>query len=251
MRINAEMTGVRSEVARRTLNGETYQRGAGTFTMDGVALSRSTVQEAKAEDTTKYLLCGTCGMLLSFNNLTNCKRCKQLPPPDDYFMAQIAKDWQRRRIDLQSGQHSPIVRRKNLTDDCSTVTSAAETYLIAEEQYAMEVKLSLSERREPSYHKLSAPVDPGFKYRKFLSGMGMQEPWEKVYSQGDRLWLPSRANMSRQSHITHDKVQIDGNPSIGKEIRQHGPQDKPHHIRTFPGFSKTFKVGLKRPPSKY
>ena len=253
MRVNNEMRGVRDIVARRTLNGETYQRGAGTFLMDGQPLSRRVVMETKAEDTNKYMLCGTCGVMLSLSDPSAiCLKCKQVDPrslPDETFMSRVVGDWMKHEVGIQKDREKRTVVRSNLTDDISTVTSAAETYMIAQEQFEQECKLSLSERREPSYHRLTQPVDPGFKYKKFLSGFGMQEPWEKVYSQGERLWLPSRASTTRTKHIAEDIVKIRGAPSAGKEMRQHGPQDKPYHTRREMDH-RQIKVQLRRAPSQ-
>ena len=142
MRINNEMRRHRDTVVRRTLNGETYQRGAGTFIMDGVPLSRCNVQQSKAADTDKYLLCGTCGVLLSLyaEDVRTCAKCKQecirRPDPsasaaqENLYMQTVVHDWMKNRVGIQQ-QESPSrrVRRRDLTDDTSTVTSAAETYV--------------------------------------------------------------------------------------------------------------------------
>jgi len=251
MRVNNEMRGVRDIVARRTLNGETHNRSAGTFIMDGQPLGRTAVLQAKAHETCKYLLCGTCGVMLSLRDPDAfCLKCRQVDPrslPDETFLSRVVSDWMAHKVQIQ---HEPerVVIRKDLTDDTSTVSSA-ETYLIAQEQFEREVKLSLSERREPSSHRLSQPVDPGFKYKKFLSGFGMQEPWEKVYSQGERLWLPSRANATRSKHVAEGVVNLKGAPSRGKEMRLYGPQDKPHHTRREMDHRQV-KVTLRRTPSQ-
>jgi hypothetical protein len=245
MRVNNEMTGIRNIVDRRTRNGETYQRGAGTFIMDGQPLCRGTIQDASSKAFQKYLLCGTCGILLSIDEAKVCKKCKQIDPNEDTFMVRVVGDWMNQRVQIQHKSPGPPVIRKDYSDDVSTVTSAAETYIKAQEMFEQEVKLSLSERSEPSRHRLTEPVDPGFKYKKFLSGFGMQEPWEKVYSQGERLWLPSRASTSRQKHILEDVKRVNGTPSKGKELRGYGPQDKPHYVNREIDH-RALKINLKR-----
>jgi hypothetical protein len=250
MRINNEMRRHRDTVTRRTLNGETHQGGAGTFIMNGQPISRNACLGSNPKDTKKYLLCGTCGVLLSINNLKVCTKCKQLEINEDIYMTKVADDWQSRKLDMQHVNPNKFISRRNYTDEISTVTSAAETYLAAEEAFETQCKLSISNRLSPSKHKLTTPVDPGPKYRKFLSGMGMQEPWEKVYSQGERLWLPSRAGQSRQKLLqvgteedfTDEKVD---RVAFSSKLRKFGNQDAPHHTHRALNL-RTMKVDLNR-----
>jgi len=148
------------------------------------------------------------------------------------------------------------------------------SYMAAEEAFEQQVRLSVSSRMHPSEHKLTAPVEPGQPYRKFLSGFGMQEPWEKVYSQGERRWLPSRASLSRQQNISNGTVAVavgaalgcssragssngtgttGGNGSSSRagsgKLRQYGETDQPHHTRRDGADHRQMRISTRREPS--
>ena len=252
MRVNNEMRKHRDTVAKKTMNGETYNRGSGSFIMDGVPVLRTTIAQAKPASRDKYLLCGTCGIVLSITEITACRKCKQEALSEDNYLLHVADDWMAQRLNIQYKNPHMRIRRRDLTDEVSTVTSAGESYTEAEEAFEQQVKLSVSSRLQPSSHKLTAPVDPGAPYKKFLSGFGMQEPWEKVYSAPERKWLPSRASMSRQKALFHNQVAV---PAAGSERLQlentkaQLAYPKPESATRSGSVSRSLKINLKREPS--
>ena len=254
MRINNEMRRHRDTVDKKTIKGETYNRGSGSFIMNGAPLLRATIEQADPRQSDKYLLCGTCGVLLSTTEVTACLKCKQETLDERNYLLHVADDWMAQRVKIQHQNPGRFVRRRDLTDEVSTVTSAAETHMEAEEAFEQQCKLSISSRLAPSNHKLTAPVDVGAPYKKFLSGFGMQEPWEKVYSQGERKWLPSRASMSRQKALSENKVKATVVAPEGSEklhmlnTKAQLAFPKPEHAARS-GNNRSLKVGLRREPS--
>ena len=232
MRINHEMTTMRQKVREKAIDGFGFTSAPGTFMLNGNQLSRSSVQNCSSHETDKLYLCGTCGSLLSNNRVVHCESCKQMKVSDKSFIGTLADDWRRRKVSIQfqppEHERRPV-RRVDLTDDASTVTSGDRSYWENCEREYLETRLSMSESREPSTRRLPKIAAADDKYKKFLSGFGMQEPNEKVYSQAERLWLPSRVGLVRSKAIVDGKVTVNS-PIKGQALRQHGPQDKPHFV---------------------
>tara|TARA_B110000090_G_scaffold186923_1_gene216029 strand:- start:50 stop:607 length:558 start_codon:yes stop_codon:yes gene_type:complete len=183
-------------------------------------------------------------------------------------MGQISADWMRRKVTIQKDRDRDrkfVPKIVDYTDDTSTVTTAGESAANDWDRQYNDTKLSRSIREKPTGTKMAYPGDPDEKFYKFLSGFGMQEPWEKIYSQGERLWLPSRAGTARTHTIANEtvklvkkiniddkQIQIGGTPSKkSQSLRRFGGamyQDKPHTVDR--GRNPTsLKVPLRREPS--
>lgn len=212
MRVNQEMMTHRMKVRKMINDGNGYNRAMGNFMLNGSMVNRNTIEDCRSGDISKILYCGTCGSVLSTSMVASCTKCcqRRVDPYDNQdAMAQLVEDWQRREVEIQYNPHRRIVKRVDLTDDVSSVTSGALSAREEWDRYWNESKLSQSERTEVSHSKeLPYPGDIDDKFRRHLSGIGMQEPWEKVYSQGERLWLPSRANLIRTDNIANTTVRI-------------------------------------------
>ena len=95
----------------------------------------------------------------------------------------------------------------------------------------------------------------------------------QVYSQGERRWLPSRASLSRSHRISNGVVppmpsssSVEGrgagtgtgtgtggkegsSSSSSSRLRQHGPQDQPHHTRRDGADHSSLRISTRREPS--
>jgi hypothetical protein len=234
MRVNHEMNTIRTRVRDKTMDGFGFTASPGCFMLNGDQLSRKSIRNASSHETSKVLQCGTCGIVLSTEEVAHCVKCKQMKIDKDTWIGTLVDDWQKRKVSIQ---YEPPewerrrIKRMNKTDDVSSVTSGDLSYREECEKAYLQMPLSRSDRREPSTHKVSHPGHPDQSYHKFLSGFGMQEPWERVYSQGERLWLPSRVGIKRSSNIANGSVRLPGSPSKGVTLRQFGGgQDRPHAV---------------------
>ena len=247
MRVNHEMSVMRQRVREKTIDGFGFTSSPGLFLMNGDLLSHRTIENASSHETDKIVMCGTCGTTLSTSQTVSCRKCRQMEVKEDTFIGTLADDWRRRKVSIQYKDplnERKLVRRTSETDDVSSVTSGDRSYLEDCDRKYLEAPLSRSDRREPSTHKMPHPGVPDDKYYKFLSGFGMQEPTEKIYSQGERLWLPSRAGLQRSEAIANGKVSLKGSPSKIGTLRNFGPEDKPHWTDRSRN-PKSFKMSLK------
>ena len=111
------------------------------------------------------------------------------------------------------------------------MTSGDLSYREECEKAYLQLPLSRSDRRELSTHKLPHPGHPDQAFHKFLSASACRSRGKRVYSQGERLWLPSRASLKRSSNIANGTVSLKGSPSKGVTIRHFGGgQDRPHAV---------------------
>ena len=239
------MSTMRMRVRDKTMDGFGFTSAPGGFMLNGDQLSRKSIQQASSHETDKILQCGTCGIVLSTEEITHCVKCKQMKIDKDTWIGTLVDDWQKRKVSIQYEApewEKRRIKRIDETDDISSVTSGDQSYREECEKAYLQMPLSRSDRREPSTHKMPHPGHPDEAYRKFLAGFGMQEPWERVYSQGERLWLPSRASVKRSSNIANGTVALRGSPSKGTTLRQFGGgQDRPHAVsRTTNGTSMRF-----------
>jgi hypothetical protein len=147
------------------------------------------------------------------------------------FIGTLGEDWRRHKVSIQYSPSEKPVRRRDETDDVSSVSSGDRSYIVDWQKKYAEVPLSKSDRRELSTHRMPHLGEPDEKYRKFLSGIGLQLGNEKVYSQPERLWLPSRAGLTRSQNIAQGTVKLAGSPSKGASLRQSGVgQDSSHGV---------------------
>lgn len=245
MRVNHEMSVMRQRVREKTLDGFGFTGSPGGFLLNGDHVSRRTIVNASSHEIEKIVMCGTCGARLSTSQTVSCRKCKQMEVKEDSFIGTLADDWRRHKVSIQykpPAHERRLIKRLDETDDLSSVTSGDRSYLEDCDRKYLEAPLSRSDRREPSTHKMPHPGEPEDKYYKFLSGFGMQEPKEKIYSQGERLWLPSRAGHQRSDAIANGRVTLKGSPSKDRTLRQHGPEDKPHWADRSRGSSKSFNL---------
>lgn len=245
MRVNHEMSVMRDKVREKTIDGFGFTQAPGQFLMNGDQINRRVIENCSSHETDKIVMCGTCGVTLSNTKVIHCARCRQMEVKEDTFIGTLADDWRRRKVSIQykpPKHERRLVQRMDETDDLSSVTSGDRSYLEDCDRKYLEAPLSRSDRREPSAHKMPHPGQPDDKYYKFLSGFGMQEPKEKIYSQGERLWLPSRSGVLRAEAIANGRVALRGSPSKGNTLRQYGgDQDKPHYIHRSTS-SKSLKI---------
>lgn len=234
MRVNHEMSLMRQRVREKAIDGFGFTQTPGGFLLNGDCLSRRTIENCSSHDVDKIVMCGTCGATLSTTKVTHCPKCRQMEVKEDTFIGTLADDWRRRKVSIQylpPKHQRRLIKRVDETDDLSSVTSGDRSYMEDCDRKYLEAPLSRSDRREPSTHKMPHPGEPDEKYYKFLSGIGMQLPKEKIYSQGERLWLPSRTGVQRSEARSNGRVTLRGSPSKGDTLRQYGgDQDKPHYI---------------------
>ena len=221
-----------------------YRAGAGTFLINGEPITRNSLAGAKSRLIDKYVYCGTCGSLLDHgqssldltrvpDDVKTCTRCKQVAAVDDGFddvplSIQLFQEWRQGRICLQKDPrkapkppkpapatpplalnlspnfheiHPINVWRKPTRGQPSPIQSKPPPRRLPQEgEYSSKGWFRDLDESEVAYKS------PSKKYVKWINGFGMQEPWERVLSAGDRLLLTSAASDKRLRRQHTDKV---------------------------------------------
>jgi hypothetical protein len=164
-----------------------------------------------------------------------CERCNQLEAFDDGFddiprSIQLFQEWRQGRIALQRDPKAAAAAPKpRPATPPLTLTLSQNFHEIHPINYwrkptrnspllsTSPIKSALHTRpKEGEYSQKGwfrdmvqseeAYRSPSKKFVKWVNGFGMQEPWERVLTAGDRLWFTSSASDKRLRRLQTDRV---------------------------------------------
>lgn len=267
MRLSHQM-----ECVIKTAKEEPFRKGTGNFLINGEPITRGSLHRATSTKFDKFIYCGTCGCLLdhsqssldltaAMSDIKTCKSCRQLEAHDDGFddvpySIQVFQEWRRGALALQKDPKKPKVRPKTPPKTPPMVLHLSPNFHeIHPVNYSRKpVRQGLGEKdNSPIRHPPVLEGDysekgwyrdlvqseqpyrsPSKKFIKWVNGFGMQEPWERTLSAGDRLWLTSAASHNRTKRLQTDKV-------VPKQSAAFRPEE-------WSGFSPHEKQAVPLPP---